>query len=259
MGHVRLGTLPRSRRWSQVVDLIGDGASAEDVAGASANAAEAALGRASKDPAFSDAFWLLANLPIAARAPGWLSALQGLGLDLPSDPTLIELTRAVTDALDDWATARGNRTDLGEMARLALVETLTGFVAPQLPSLFDPHPGEVRHALGRLASGDRFAELSRAFFGHLMRRSLDYYRSRELANHIGQDDRFRADADRRRFDAALATHCIEASRIVQDFAGGWYGKTVWRDGDLSREAAARFAGVAFKKLRAELGRRANAD
>jgi hypothetical protein len=84
------------------------------------------------------------------------------------------------------------------------------------------------------------------------------YLSRELANHIGQDGRFRADADRRRFDAALATHCIEASRIVQDFAGGWYGTTVWRDGDLSREAAARFAGVAFKKLRAELGRRADA-
>ncbi|MFT6772298.1 MAG: hypothetical protein ACJA1L_000002 [Paracoccaceae bacterium] len=258
MGHVRLGTLPRSRRWSQVVDLIGAGASVEDVAGASAKAAEAALGRASKDPAFSDAFWLLANLPIAARAPGWLSALQSLDLDLNSDPTLIELTRAVTDALDTRATSRGSRTDLGEMARLALVEALTDFIEPQLPSLFDPHPGEVRHAVGRLASGERFAELSRAFFATLMRRSLDYYLSRELANHIGHGDRFATDADRRSFDAALATHCVETSRIVREFAGGWYGKTVWRDGDLSREAAGRFAGVAFKKLRAELGRRADA-
>jgi hypothetical protein len=74
------------------------------------------------------------------------------------------------------------------------------------------------------------------------------YLSRELANHIGQDGRFRADADRRSFDAALATHCIEASRIVRDFAGGWYGKTVWRDGDLSREAAGRFAGALVQQV-----------
>jgi hypothetical protein len=121
-------------------------------------------------------------------------------------------------------------------------------VEPQLPSLFEPHPGEVRHALGRLASGERFAELSRAFFGHLMRRSLDCYLSRELANHIGQGNRFATDGDRRSFDAALATHCIEASRIVRDFAGGWYGKTVWRDGDLSREAAGRFAGALVQQV-----------
>ena len=56
------------------------------------------------------------------------------------------------------------RTDLGEMAQLALIESLTAAVAPQLPSLFGSTPGDVRDAVGRLAGGDRFAKLARECF-----------------------------------------------------------------------------------------------
>ena len=34
MGHIRLGTLPRTRQWIQVLDLIGGGAGTPDVAAA---------------------------------------------------------------------------------------------------------------------------------------------------------------------------------------------------------------------------------
>ena len=50
MGHVRLGTLPRTRNWIQVLDLVGGGAGAPDVAAATMHAAqrglEAEIGRA---------------------------------------------------------------------------------------------------------------------------------------------------------------------------------------------------------------------
>ncbi len=32
MGHIRLGTLPRTRQWIEVLDLIGGGAGTPDVA-----------------------------------------------------------------------------------------------------------------------------------------------------------------------------------------------------------------------------------
>ena len=258
MGHVRLGTPPQSRRWRQVVAAPGAGASASEIARASADAAHGALERAAKDPAFSDAFWLLAALPMAARSPGWIENLRGLGLEISDAPTLIELAGALTATLDREAAARGVRADLGEMARLSLVDCLTETLGPQLPGLFDPAPADLRRALGRCASGDRFAGLARGFFADLTRRTLDWHLSRELANHTGPERRFATDAQRRAFDEALATHCYETSRIVQEFLGGWYGKTAWRDGELSREAAGRFAAVAFRKLRAELGRRQDA-
>ncbi|MEO1512094.1 MAG: hypothetical protein AAFU70_08480 [Planctomycetota bacterium] len=154
--------------------------------------------------------------------------------------------------------ATGGRNDLGEMAGQALIESLTASIEPDLPSLFTPEPGEVRTALGRLASGDRFAAFARQFFGRLTYRTLDYYLSRELANHVGEGQRFGTDAARRTFDEALSHHCGEASRIVEAYAGGWYGKTVWQKDALTREATQRFAAYGLKKIRDELGRRQQA-
>ncbi len=141
---------------------------------------------------------------------------------------------------------------------MALVESLTAAIEPQLPSLFEPDPTELRSALGRLSQGDRFASLARDFFARLTQRSLDYFLSRELAKHVGDEGRFRTDAERRAFDAAIAQHCREASRIVEDYAGGWYGKTVWQEGRLTEDAARKFARYGFKKIRDELGRRRDA-
>ena len=86
---------------------------------------------------------------------------------------------------------RGGRTDLGEMAQMAAVETLVALVGQGLPSLFEPNAGEVQREIGRFAGGDRFSALAREFFARLTQRSLDYYLSRELGNHIGTDQRFR--------------------------------------------------------------------
>jgi hypothetical protein len=51
------------------------------------------------------------------------------------------------------------------------------------------------------------------------------------------------------FQSDLAQHTYEASRIVEEFAAGWYGKTVWQKQQLDQEAINRFTAYAFKKLR----------
>jgi hypothetical protein len=50
MGHIRLGTLPRTRKWIQVLDLIGDGAATPEVAAATMDALQRGLVKAAKDP-----------------------------------------------------------------------------------------------------------------------------------------------------------------------------------------------------------------
>jgi len=258
MGHIRLGTLPRSKKWQQVVDELKIGADIGAIAGASAEAAESALSGASDDPILGDALWLLTQIPLAARGPDYARDLVALGLDLSGAPSLFDLTSAVSNAIDDKARTGGGRTDLGEMAQLALIESLTAAVAPQLPSLFGPTPEEVRNAVGRLAGGDRFAKLARDFFSRLTHRCLDYYLSRELANHVGEGARFADDGARARFDEALGVHCYETSRIVEAFSGGWYGKNVYQGDGLTKDKVESFARYAFKKVRAELFRRRNA-
>jgi len=80
MGHVRLGALPKTRKWRQVVNELRLGAGVDAVAASAADAAEASLNAASKDPALLHAFWLLTQIPLAARGPVFADDLRGLGL-----------------------------------------------------------------------------------------------------------------------------------------------------------------------------------
>jgi hypothetical protein len=259
MGHVRLGVLPRSRKWDQVVNELRLGVEVAGVAASAADAAEASLHGASSDPAFLHSFWLLTQLPLAARGADFAGDLRRLGVPVPDQPNLMDVVAGFSETVDRHARERGGRTDLGEMAQMAAVESLVALIGPQLPSLFEPSAGEVQRAMGRFASGDRFSALAREFFARLTQRSLDYFLSRELGSHIGAGERFTDDADRSRFDDALDRHCREASRIVQEFAGGWFGKAVYQGEGLTPSAVRRFAPVAFKKMRAELRKRRDAE
>ena len=71
MGHIHLQTLPRSQKWQDVVGLIAGGANVERIAAASADAAEHRLERASQDEGLAYAFWLLTQIPQAARQPNF--------------------------------------------------------------------------------------------------------------------------------------------------------------------------------------------
>lgn len=258
MGHVRLGVLPKSRKWTQVVEELRLGADVGELAASAADAAEVNLKAASNDPAFLHAFWLLTQVPLAARGPEFAEDLRRLRMSVPDQPSLWDVVAAVSAAVDLHAREQGGRTDLGEMAQMAAVESLAALIGPSLPSLFDPTPGEVQRAIGRLAGGDRFSALAREFFARLTQRSLDYYLNRELSNHVGAGERFGNDVVRSQFDEALDRHCREAARIVEAFAGGWYGKNVYQGDGLTPEEIRRFAPVAFRKIRAELMKRRDA-
>lgn len=259
MGHIRLGKLPSSRKWRQVVDLLSSGADVDSIADATSEAAETDLGQATSDPALVQTLWLLTQIPLAARGPAFAADLQALGLQVDDRPGLMEVAAAFTEAVDRHSRNLPGRTDLGEMAQMAAVESIVTLVGQSLPSLFTPVAEEVQHEIGRYASGDRFSVLAREFFARLTQRRLDYYLSRELSNHIGPDGRFGDDIERSEFDAALDQHCREASRIVQAFAGGWYGKHVYRRNGLQRSDIPRFAAYAFKKIGDELSKRRDAD
>jgi hypothetical protein len=255
MGHIRLGTLPKTLYWEHVVGLISAGADAGRIAAASANAAEHGLEGASEDQGFTYAFWLLTQIPQAARQVTFVSRLMELGLRISSKPTLLEIIAAFTGAVDHHVRESGKRTDLGEMARLAATETLTSLVGRELPSLFGPTPDDVQRALAKLGTSDRFSIVARDFFSRLISRSLGYFLSRELSKHVGPNGRFASIDEHSDFNAALDLHCREASRIIKEFSGEWYGKTLFQEGDISIEKASQFAHVAFRKLRAELRKR----
>ena len=109
MGHVRLGILPKSRKWNQVVNELRLGAEVEAVAASAADAAERALQAASDDPAFLHTFWLLTQLPLAARGPDFADDLRRLGVQVPEHPGLMDVVAAISDCVDCHAREQGGR------------------------------------------------------------------------------------------------------------------------------------------------------
>ena len=193
MGHIRLGTLPKTRKWNQVVTLITGGADVDRIAAASADAAEHGLERASQDEGLAHTFWLLTQIPQAAQQPNFSERLWELGLTgLSSKPTLFEIVAAFTRAVDGHVRKRAKRTDLGEMAQHAASETLASLAGRELPSLFGPTETDVQQALAKLGRSDRFSIVARDFFSRLTSRSLGYFLSRELSKHVGPNKRFAA-------------------------------------------------------------------
>jgi hypothetical protein len=260
VGHIRLGTLPKTQKWNRVVSLITGGADVERIAAASADAAEHGLEGASQDEGLAYAFWLLTQIPQAARQSNFSERLWELGLNISSSrPTLLEIVAAFTGAVDRHVREHGKRSDLGEMAQHAASETLASLAGRELPSLFGPTAKDVQQALARLGTSARFSMVAREFFSRLTSRSLGYFLSRELSKHVGPGKRFAGVNDHSEFNTALDLHCREASRIIKDVSGGWYGKTIQQERQITRDEARKFAHVAFKKLRAELRKRREAN
>lgn len=247
--------LPNSTPWRDVMGLIDAGGSASEVARGAAEAAERALSAASDDPAFQATAEVLVELPLAARGPGFESFLDALGIDAGALASRAAFLLALTNSLDRTAAT----TDLGELARMELVRALATEFDRRLPSLFPETPADVRKALGALAGGDGFAGFARQFFAGLTHQALSYYLSRALAAQTGDAARFTSDADRVRFEQALARHAWETSAIVEEYAAGWYGKTIWQGDGPTPDNVRRFASYAFTKLRRELGRRRDDD
>lgn len=125
MGHIRLGTLPRSKKWREVVSLLETGASVDAIAEAAAKASERDLAHASSDPIFQFVSSLLVHLPLMARAPGFEDAFNDIGVGENAPSSITGLLAGLELAIDRHSFEIGFSSDAGELAKSALVETLS--------------------------------------------------------------------------------------------------------------------------------------
>lgn len=248
MGHQRLGALPSTRKWQEVVALIQHGASVEQVARASVRAAEEGLGEVGRDQGVVHVAWLLLRLPEAARADDPRSACHELGGSLPPDAGLMGLAAAFSDAVDSRLANNAGRTDLGEMAQAAAVETLVSRLGDRVGGLFDAAPEAVLEAAGSLDGPAAFGPFARAFFGRFLFKCLDYYLGRALPGEVGEGKRFADLEGVSRFCDALEAHCQQAASVVEQFSGQWRSKARYERGEIDFSAARDYAHGACAKL-----------
>jgi hypothetical protein len=263
LGHQRLGDIPKTQKWANVVAKVtagGQGAAGvvaspeliQELAAETLDAAETGLLKSINDQGLRFTFYLLTQIVLAARETNWQASLAGLGIQLTDDASLYDLTSEVQIAIDDHLSKHGGSTDVGEMAQKAAGEAITRLAGLKANTLFGTGSDEVQDAIRVLSTKAGFARLGQRFFGGFMARFLNFYLSRVTAGQVGEAG-FHQVGDLTRFNEALAAHCQQSARIVHDFCGEWYSKTEFQKG-IDLENTSGFMAVAMKKLKAELQR-----
>ena len=253
MGHLRLGNLHKTRRWTEVIGMLDAGAGADEIASGALDASEKAFFEASHDLGFKYTVWLLTQVALAAKKEGFRDELVRIGLDVPRTPGLFDILGAFTRHIDSRLDSGKTRTDISEMCQLAAVEALSEKCIERSKSLFGTTPDTVRNAFRELSTENNFALLARDFFSRFTYRYLSYFLSREVPKHVGPKGALETIDQHVAFNEALSLYCRQSAEIVREFSGGWYSKTAHETG-ITEDDAGRFAFVALKKLASELKR-----
>jgi hypothetical protein len=261
MGHTRLGPIPKTRKWNELVQQVAGPSLTGDVPSAAANikaiaaqtldAAQKGLDKAADDPGVRYTFYLLTQLALASRIPDWEGALGKHGIRVSNARTVFDFTAEVQEAIDRYiGRSPSGSTDLSEIAQQSAGESITSLAGPRTGSLFGGNSADVQKAIRSLSTQRGFGELGQRFFGRFVARFLNFYLSRVTAGSIGSP-RLQDLGAIAEFNNALRSHCDQSARIVRDFCGEWYSKTEHQKG-IDLENTSRFLAVALKKLRSEL-------
>jgi hypothetical protein len=259
MGHTRLGLIPKTQQWADIVGqftgtTVAGGmatrASVAAIAAKTLDATEEGLNRATADPGVRYTFFLMTQVALASRTPDWENTLRRYGVQIAPDSTVVDLTAQLQDAIDRYVSGtRSGATDLSEIAQKAAGEAITSLTASHTANLFGGET-DVRDAVRPLSTKKGFGELGQRFFGTFVARFLNFYLSRVTAATLGSTG-LRDLVDVTEFNRSLRAHCTQSARIVRDFCGEWYSKTEYQKG-ISLENTSGFLAVAFEKLRSEL-------
>lgn len=170
MGHTRLGKLPRTRRWREVIDLIAAGADAAQVAEAVLRVAEEAFSyrRVSDDGGYNEAVWLITKLALSASASDHIQYLRNQGVDVPEQATLSGLISAMSDRMCGGTCNSAPRSDLGELAHRAMVDAVGTTLRPKIDGqLFAVTSDILQGAMRELKKPNEFAQLPKLHMGLL--------------------------------------------------------------------------------------------
>jgi hypothetical protein len=188
MGHTRLGKIPTTRKWREVVGVF---AAAKNPTGLSSQsneiahlatstirASSEALRAGIKDGGLAFVFYFLTQLALSTRRRRAQEALTSLGLRLPDNPTHLDLTVEIHRLIDEHFKEIGRKSDVAELAQLAVGETLANYLRNRPRDLFASSQDQLFDDLRQLGSQRTFGEISRVFFSNFMSRMLGFYLSK---------------------------------------------------------------------------------
>ena len=253
MGHNLYRRLLRTPKWKKVIRLLEDGACIPAIAAATMDASRQGVEQLTKDRGSIYAFWLLTQLPAAAKAEDFPGQLQQIDLPISNQPSLFELVGAYSKAVDIYVRDKANRTDFVEMVQMSATESLTDIIGRDTPTLFKIPASEVQKRLRKYTASEYFGNLASKFFGKLLNRYIVSFLSAELPNHVGPGRRFANWEEYSRFTESIYVYTVKVSESVEPYAADWHSRTS-TNGGITEKKVGAFLQKAVKIISEEVGK-----
>lgn len=253
MGHERLGTLPRTRRWRKIVEDIshsqGHPDKVTELADKTLHNVKNRFSELFRDRGVQAAFGYLVSLATAGLSQ--TTGLSSPSTDLEGNPSPARIAKN----LSDWVGQHSLSQEYAEVACRAGADTIAEWTRSRNVQghLFDDRKS-ANDIWTESASAKGFCEVSRTFFAHFTERYLRYFLEREASAQLSS---FRA---RESFNESLhahiediSRHAFETSKITQSFAAGWFNNHARESRPTDREIQG-FLAISFGKLQEEMQR-----
>ena len=252
MGHERVGHLPKTQRWSNVVAALGVASRSPEAAAQVANATlqnvQGRLERIERDGG------VVAALEYLIFLTKWDDREGG---QRPQLPDLSENPAPARLALDlcRWVDKNRDSLEYAQIAKQAAGDTIASW-SERASSQTDLFPDKLTlgHRWHEAATAAGFSEVARGFFASFTERYLKYFLDREASASVESiADRNQLTQNLTEHVDVVSRHAFETSKIAQSFAAGWYARYA-RTEVPTRTEIANLVRLAFAKIREELKR-----
>lgn len=258
MGHIRLGRLPKTIKWKQVVQSLAySGSSLSEIVSLTSQASEKVLTSSKYIDGLAHCYWLFTNIAQASRSDNFINELNQIGLNLSEQDSGINILKKVFDYASTGLKNSGSNTVLDQIAIDSFKSAIHNTIAQESTSLFGCDIDSIQRAFKKYSTSNQVSYLGREYFSQYMYKAFSFTLEKELANVLSSNGRFQNSSDIQEFNSKLKQYCWDVSKIVEDFSGGWYGKHSF-EGDLkNKKKVADFTSYAMTKLLSEVQREDN--
>lgn len=254
MGHERIGFLPKSKQWNDIVrqlqDYDGDPEVVAHIAADTLDALRHQYANISNDPSLISAIRFLAILCHSSGSETQEDELNSKGIIAEKEITMYSLMRGVDNYISDNEISLETSKLTKDSLMAAIITYQQAHETEQLS--FDGF--DSNNVWSGMDSGSAFCELARSFISEYTARNLNYYLERQSAREIKDYAHLMAFSKALKSQsAAIATHTKDISKLMQSLAAGWYNKnsTATEPND---SKIVQFLDFTFKKIREEFRR-----
>ncbi len=258
MGHIRLGRLPKTYRWKQVVEsLVSSSASLPEIVKLTSQASEKVLTDSKYIDGLSNCYWLFTNIAQASRQGDFVQNLNNLGININPEDSGVKVLKQIFDSASVSVRKNGNISVLDQIAVDSFKNAIHNTISAESTSLFGCDIDSIQRAFKKYSTSTQVAHLGREYFSQYMFNSFSFTLEKELANSLSSEGRFQNSNDIQGFKQKLKQYCWDVSKIVEDFSGGWYGKQSFEGNIANKKKTKDFTSYAMTKLLSEVQREDN--